>query len=57
MTIKKVGDKWKVDIWPNGREGKRKIAFVSLAPESLRNYVEEELINRNPISTWNRENA
>jgi len=22
MIIKKTGDKWKVDIWPNGREGK-----------------------------------
>lgn len=36
---------------------KCKIAFVSLKPESLRNYVEEELINRNSNSTWNRENA
>lgn len=36
---------------------KCKIAFISLKPESLRNYVEEELINRNSNSTWNRENA
>ena len=36
---------------------KCKIAFVSLKPESLRNYVEEELINRNSNATWNRENA
>lgn len=34
-----------------------KVAFVSLNPESIRNYVEEELINRNPNSIWNRENA
>ena len=34
-----------------------KISFVSIEPESLRNYVEEELINNNRNSSWNRENA
>lgn len=36
---------------------KLKVSFISVTPESLRNYVEEELINRNPNATWNRENS
>jgi len=36
--------------------GKIKIAWVALEPESLRNYVEEELIKKNNGANWNREN-
>lgn len=32
------------------------ISWVSVEPESLRNYLEEELIKRHPEACWNREN-
>ncbi len=34
-----------------------KISWLKIEPESLRNYVEEELINRHKEADWNRENA
>lgn len=34
-----------------------KLSWVSIEPESLRNYVEEELIHRHKEANWNRENA
>lgn len=34
-----------------------KVAYLPIEPESLRNYVEEELIRLNPSAEWNRENA
>ena len=37
--------------------GKIKISWVGIEPESLRNYVEEELIRNHKGATWNRENA
>jgi hypothetical protein len=37
--------------------GAVKISWVKIQPESLRNYVEEELINRHEEADWNRENA
>lgn len=36
--------------------GMVQIAWVEVHPESLRNYLEEELINRHPEADWNREN-
>ncbi len=32
------------------------ISWVKVEPESLRNYLEEELIKRHPEAYWNREN-
>ncbi|RQW61910.1 GIY-YIG nuclease family protein [Vibrio viridaestus] len=37
--------------------GSVKISWVSIEPESLRNYIEEELINYHKGADWNRENA
>lgn len=37
--------------------GKLAISWVEIEPESLRNYIEEELIRRYPDANWNRENA
>ena len=37
--------------------GTIKISWISIQPESLRNYIEEELILKHPESNWNRENA
>jgi len=37
--------------------GKLAISWVEIEPESLRNYIEEELIRRYPDASWNRENA
>ena len=37
--------------------GAVKISWAKIQPESLRNYVEEELINRHKEADWNRENA
>lgn len=37
--------------------GQVKISWVEIKPESLRNYVEEELIYRHKEADWNRENA
>ncbi|NMF90997.1 GIY-YIG nuclease family protein [Aromatoleum petrolei] len=37
--------------------GAVKISWVSVEPESLRNYIEEELINLHKGADWNRENA
>lgn len=34
-----------------------KISWVPIEPESLRNYIEEELISRHKEADWNRENA
>lgn len=34
-----------------------KIAWIKIEPESLRNYMEEELINRHEEADWNRENS
>ncbi|MBF8782047.1 hypothetical protein IV505_20305 [Pseudomonas fulva] len=36
--------------------GTIKIAWIEVHPESLRNYLEEELIKRHPEADWNREN-
>ncbi len=36
--------------------GTVEIAWVDIQPESLRNYLEEELILRHPEADWNREN-
>jgi hypothetical protein len=36
--------------------GTVEIAWVEIQPESLRNYLEEELILRHPEADWNREN-
>lgn len=36
--------------------GTVEIAWVEVRPESLRNYLEEELILRHPEADWNREN-
>ncbi|NHV28774.1 hypothetical protein [Burkholderia sp. D-99] len=33
-----------------------KISWVTIEPESLRNYIEEELISRHKEADWNREN-
>jgi len=37
--------------------GSVKLSWVKIEPESLRNYVEEELIKRHKEANWNRENA
>ena len=37
--------------------GSVKISWVSIEPESLRNWAEEELISSRPEANWNRENA
>lgn len=37
--------------------GSVKISWVKIEPESLRNYIEEELIARHSEADWNRENA
>jgi len=37
--------------------GAVKLSWVKVEPESLRNYIEEELINRHKEADWNRENA
>ncbi len=37
--------------------GSVKISWVSIEPESLRNWAEEELISCHPEADWNRENA
>ena len=34
-----------------------KISWIKIEPESLRNYIEEELIYRHKEADWNRENA
>jgi hypothetical protein len=36
--------------------GTVEIAWIEVHPESLRNYLEEELIRRHPGADWNREN-
>lgn len=36
--------------------GTVKIAWVKIHPESLRNYIEEELIQKHKEADWNREN-
>ena len=37
--------------------GTVEIAWIEVHPESLRNYLEEELIIRHPEADWNRENG
>ena len=37
--------------------GKVRISWAGIEPESLRNYIEEELINRHKEADWNRENG
>ncbi|SJZ93784.1 GIY-YIG catalytic domain-containing protein [Trichlorobacter thiogenes] len=37
--------------------GQVKISWIEIQPESLRNYIEEELIHRHKDADWNRENA
>lgn len=37
--------------------GSIRMSWLSVEPESLRNYLEEELIRRNRSANWNRENA
>lgn len=37
--------------------GSVRLSWVRIEPESLRNYVEEELINRHREADWNRENS
>lgn len=37
--------------------GSMKISWVTVEPESLRNWAEEELISAHPEANWNRENA
>lgn len=37
--------------------GAVKLSWVTVEPESLRNYIEEELISRHKEADWNRENA
>jgi hypothetical protein len=37
--------------------GKVKISWLKIEPESLRNYLEEELIKKHKEADWNRENA
>lgn len=37
--------------------GSIKISWITIEPESLRNYIEEELIKKNKSANWNRENA
>lgn len=37
--------------------GTIKISWVTVEPESLRNWAEEELISAHPEADWNRENA
>jgi len=37
--------------------GSIKISWIKIEPESLRNYVEEELIHKHQEADWNRENA
>ena len=37
--------------------GSVKISWVTVEPESLRNWAEEELISAHPEADWNRENA
>ncbi|MGR4042833.1 hypothetical protein P7C00_18675 [Pseudomonas sp. JDS08PS003] len=36
--------------------GTVEISWIEVHPESLRNYLEEELIHRHPGADWNREN-
>tara|TARA_R110001599_G_scaffold287356_1_gene489890 strand:- start:115 stop:1098 length:984 start_codon:yes stop_codon:yes gene_type:complete len=52
MTIKKTGEKWKVDIWPNGRSGKRVQRTFRTKSEAQRfeNFVLAE-VHKN--KTWN----
>jgi len=37
--------------------GQVEVAWLKIEPESLRNYVEEELIKKHKEADWNRENA
>ncbi|MDW2322671.1 hypothetical protein R7127_20600 [Vibrio sp. 1159] len=46
------------EVQKSVREGNLiKVAYLPIEPESLRNYVEEELIILNKNAVWNRENA
>ena len=48
-----VLDKVKAEV---GKRNLVAISWVSVEPESLRNYLEEELIKRHPEACWNCEN-
>jgi len=37
--------------------GSIEVSWIAIEPESLRNYIEEELIKIHSESNWNRENA
>jgi hypothetical protein len=37
--------------------GQVKISWLEIEPESLRNHLEEELINKHKEADWNRQNA
>jgi hypothetical protein len=52
----KTGSKLAEVIKHVGSGGAVWIAWVGVQTESLRNYLEEELINRHPEADWNREN-
>ena len=52
----KTGSKLAQVVAHAGTGGTVEIAWVSVEPESLRNYLEEELILRHREADWNREN-
>lgn len=52
----KTGAKLKEIVSHIQSGGKVKISWVKIEPESLRNYIEEELILRHSEADWNREN-
>ncbi|MCK2112230.1 hypothetical protein ACOQNQ_12770 [Pseudomonas juntendi] len=53
---KKTGSKLAQVLKHTCGGGTIKIAWIEVHPESLRNYLEEELIKRHPEADWNREN-
>ncbi|HCN46790.1 MAG TPA: hypothetical protein DIT18_14965 [Pseudomonas sp.] len=53
----KTGSKLQQIISHVSAGGYVKVSWVRIEPESLRNYLEEELINRHRCADWNRENA
>lgn len=53
MKHKKTGAKLKEVIDHIQSGGKIKISWIKIAPESLRHFIEEELIGKHPESCWN----
>lgn len=53
----KTGAKLKNIVQHVQAGGRVKISWLKIEPESLRNYVEEELIKKHKEADWNRENA